>query len=664
MKLTAKLAYSQLIINRRRTLWTLIGILMSTAMITATYSFAASGDAMFIELLGGHYYDDHRFTTTLNSLAAILSLIVIAVSVVVVSNAFRVSAGERTRQFGILKSVGATKRQIRETVVYEGVLLSLVGIPLGIILGFIVKFIGIQIANHFLLILGTLNEVDFVLPFVVSWQVILISIFVSFVTVILSAWLPASKAAKISAINAIRGSGEIKIRAKKLRSSWLVQKLFGFEGTLASKSLKRNRRNFRATVISIAISIMLFIAASSISMQINRVADMFWPDIDAAVISMYQGLWVTHFDVESQEYRGSLTTINQNTANTITEQLREFPDTTVFGVGGDNSLHIAWVPKEMLTPDMRELSGDRRGYHYQDQYRFDTVLIIMDPEHYAELSRRAGVPYGSNILINHFRHYDREKGRWYEIVPYLFDYQTLLIAERSGWDRDTEPFELPLHGELRVTDVPNEVLSIMQPFAVNIIVPEVETNRYYWFINPPDNSAFIEHATGILHTLFPPDGETGVRIRIIDLHAEAEVTHNIGRIVMVFVYGFAAMLIIIGLTNVISTISTNVRSRAREFAVLKSVGMDDRGLSRMLNFESIFCSIRALIIGLPLGILVSLLIHRAIMDTAYFPYEFPWQAVLQCIIGVFVITWVIMRYSVIKLRGKNIIETIRSESGI
>ena len=658
MKLTAKLAYSQLIINRRRTLWTLIGILMSTAMITATYSFAASGDAMFIELLGGHYYDDHRFTTTLNSLAAILSLIVIAVSIVVVSNAFRVSAGERTMQFGILKSVGATKRQIRETVVYEGVLLSIVGIPLGIILGFIVKFIGIQIANHFLLILGTLNEVDFVLPFVVSWQVILISIFVSFVTVILSAWLPASKAAKIPAINAIRGLGEIKIRAKKLRSSWLVQKLFGFEGTLASKSLKRNRRNFRATVISIAISIMLFIAASSISMQISRAADMVWGDIDAAVIAMYRSPITLGVDDDGVSYRTSIP-ISHDIANAVTEQLRDFPDTTVFGVGSNHNSYIVYVPREMLTSNMLRFFEDIWGYQYQ--YSIQVTLITVDPEHYAELCRRAGVPYGSNILINHFRDIDRNKGRWYELVPYIFDYQTLLI--RDAWGRDTS-FELPLHGELRVANIPNEVLEVVLSFSVNIIVPELDADGYLWFSNSVDIDGFVEHVNSTLDTLVPLDDGTEVQIGVLDLRVQTETIHNIGRMVMVFVYGFAAMLIIIGLTNVISTISTNVRSRAREFAVLKSVGMDDCGLSRMLNFESIFCSIRALIIGLPLGILVSLLIHRAIMDTAHFPYEFPWMAVLQCIFGVFVITWGITRYSAARLRGRNIIETIRSGSGV
>ena len=132
---------------------------------------------------------------------------------------------------------------------------------------------------------------------------------------------------------------------------------------------------------------------------------------------------------------------------------------------------------------------------------------------------------------------------------------------------------------------------------------------------------------------------------------------------MVFIYGFVGLLIFIGLTNIISTISTNVYARLREFAVLKSVGMDQKGFQRMLNFESIFCSAKALVIGLPLGILSSFFIHRMIAGTVEFAYELPWLAVIQCIFGVFIITWGVTRYSARKLRGRNIVDTIRWSDG-
>jgi putative ABC transport system permease protein len=134
-------------------------------------------------------------------------------------------------------------------------------------------------------------------------------------------------------------------------------------------------------------------------------------------------------------------------------------------------------------------------------------------------------------------------------------------------------------------------------------------------------------------------------------------------LILTFIYGFVGMLILVGLTNVISTISTNVRSHSREFAVLQSVGMTSGGLKKMLNYESILSSARALSFGLPLGLGLSYLIYRGTIQTAYFPYVFPWLAVAQCVLGVFAITWVTMRYAASRLRGGNIVETIRADSG-
>lgn len=136
---------------------------------------------------------------------------------------------------------------------------------------------------------------------------------------------------------------------------------------------------------------------------------------------------------------------------------------------------------------------------------------------------------------------------------------------------------------------------------------------------------------------------------------------DITRLIMVFIYGFITMLTLIGLTNVISTISTNVRSRGREFAALRSVGMTPAGLRRMLNLESILCSAKSLIIGVPLGILGSYLLYRAFSSPVELDYAIPWLPIVQCTLGVIAITWFTMRYSMSQLRHDNIVETIRSE---
>ncbi|MCL2218046.1 MAG: ABC transporter permease [Defluviitaleaceae bacterium] len=651
MRLTAKLAYSQLKINRKRAVWTLLGIVLSTAMITAVFGFAASGMAAMYDL-AGELRDVYNIT--IMGIGVILSAIIVASSIIVISNSFRVSAGERLSQFGILKSVGATKRQIAETIMYESLFLSAIGIPVGIITGLLVQFIGLEIANHFISHITQVDRSGFMFDFVIAWQAIIVSVAIGLITVLLSAWLPARKAAKIPAINAIRKVGDVKIKAKQVRSGWIVSKLFGFEGALASKSLKRSKRNFRATVVSLTISIVMFIAASSFGAHLNRMANLVLHMVDSNVIgSYYSSMTIYH----TEDYEQVLTywPISNETAELVTARLREFPDTTVMGVGSNLS---SWrmmstpVPSDMLTDNMRVFLDPENE---RKEFSVDFALITVDAEAYAELCRIAGVPLGSNILVNYFRR--QIEGRWTEFTPFVFDYQMLTLPMGN------EILEIPLRGELRYEQVPNEVTHASRGI-LTIIVPELDSKTYRWFAETDDINGFVTFMHEAFDELVPRDEDMRVNMHVRNLSREQESELNILRLIMVFIYGFVGMLTLIGLTNVISTISTNVRARAREFAVLQSVGMAHSGLNRMLNLESILCSVKSLIFGLPLGIAASWLVYDAMLASVYFSFRFPVAAVVQCIIAVFILTWVTMRYSAARLRGKNIVETIRSESGV
>ncbi|MDR2770751.1 MAG: FtsX-like permease family protein, partial [Clostridiales Family XIII bacterium] len=169
MKLTARLAYSQLKINRKRTIWTLAGIALSAAMLTAVCGFVASARLAVKTAFGIDSYSA-ALTAAMTALGLLLGAIIVFASVIVASNAFRVSAGERTRQFGILKSVGATKRQIAQMIVYEGMFLSAIAIPVGWVLGLFVEFAGTLVVTDLLNMLnrdGALT-VEMSMPFVVT----------------------------------------------------------------------------------------------------------------------------------------------------------------------------------------------------------------------------------------------------------------------------------------------------------------------------------------------------------------------------------------------------------------------------------------------------------------------------------------------------------------
>jgi putative ABC transport system permease protein len=642
MKLTASLAYSQLKTNRRRTVWTLFGIVLSVSMITAVYGFAFGGMAAAHRLTGNLRAE---YNMMIQIIGAVLSVIIFSSSVIVMSNAFRVSAGQRLSQFGILKSVGATKRQITETVVYEGLWLSLIGIPTGIVTGLLVQFIGVRIANALLTDINATQPEPVVFGYVVAWQAILIAVVVGFVTVYVSAWLPARKAAKVTAIDAIRGAGETKIKSHVSRSGWLIKNVFGFEGALASKSLKRSKRNFRATVLSLTISIVLFIGASSFGTHLNRMARLVVHALDADILGEY--ISSQRFDRGEHMYWP----IDHATAGQITARLREFPDTTVIGAGSNvspTSVSATALPPGMETARLRETLD---LYNEREILHLSFSMVTVDADMYAELIRRAGVPYGSNILINYMRW--RDENRWTEFIPFRFDYQTVPIMSRNNI------IEVPLHGELRGDQIPNEVLHAGR-FMPIVVVPELDAKVYNWYVKTADPVGFSVFMREVFDEYIPFHLETRrVSIGIRNLAAEQAGSRAIIRLLMIFIYGFVGMLTLIGLTNVISTIATNVRSRSREFAVLQSVGMTHNGLNRMLNLESILCSVKSVIYGIPLGIAASYLIFIGILQAVDFGFSFPWLPILQCILAVFFITWVTMRYAAARLRGGSLVDNIR-----
>jgi len=676
-----KLAFSQLKVNRKRTIWTLLGIILSTAMITAVYGFAASGYGAIDGLLGENAVRQ-EYLATVGSISAVLSIIIIAASVIVISNAFRVSADERTRQFGLLKCVGTTRKQITKIILNEGAILSGIAVPIGIVAGLLVQFGALQSANYILNDLNAINANELRFDFVVAWQAILISAILAFVTVMLSAWLPAKKAAGVSVVDAIRGTGEVNIKAKLIcanQAAWassqdaspsrnrrfrpglrskrpapIVKKLFGVEGTIALKSFKRNKRNLRATVISLTISILMFVAASSFGSQMGRMADLVFHQVDANVIGTFQSSTIMAPN-ENWEYLRQYAPISSEDAEAVTARLREFPETSIFGAGSNHHSFTMEIPIEMITREMEYLFG---AEGIAEGVMKSVVLLTVDAENYAALCRLASVPIGSNILINYNREFINNK--WTEITPFVFSGQTLYVRNRDD-EANMFYFDLPLHGVLG-REAPNEVLWFAGN-SVTVLVPGLDSIQYVWFAKSYDPFAFEEYMYTIFDEMIPSDSEIPVNTFVSNGIAQENAQRSIYRLFMLFIYGFVAMLTLIGLTNVISTISTNVRLRSREFAVLRSIGMTQVGLHRMLSLESILCSVKSLVIGLPLGVAASYSIYRSIIMSAMFSFEFPWIPVIQCILAVFVITWVIMRYSALRLRGGNIVEAIRLESG-
>ncbi|HHX67580.1 MAG: ABC transporter permease [Miniphocaeibacter sp.] len=661
MKITAKLAYSQLKVNRLRTFWTMVGVILSTALITAVCSFGASGYALIKDFLDANKATNNfKIMATVAIPVGILSIIIVAMSVAVISNAFRVSAGERTTQFGILKSVGATKKQIVSTVMSESIFISLVSIPLGILFGLFLAFLGVQVANHFLGELNSLahimmHKLIIVFDFIISWQALVIATVISFSTILLSAWLPARKAAKSYAIDSIRGKGEVKLERKMVKTNPLIGKIFGFEGVLAAKNMKRSKRNLRSTVISLTVGVILFINLGFLSNQVNSLMKMMSLDNDAAVIVDYTSMVDNYISEKTGEEGANIVEpINSELGDEITEKLREYNNTRIFAYGGDMETYNALVPKGNLRPIIKEVLKESEITDNE----LSAELITVDKENYEKLCEKAGVSIGSNILLNYYDYNDN--GKQASIKPFEIKDKNFKLIEGNGSIK-----EIKVHGELNREEIPRE-LFVPNTNIVRLVVPQGEMRGYNWFSTPKDIDGFIDYANGVMNEVFPETyvyeyGELGYRTSVYKTDDFMKVMNIPIVLATVFLYSFIALLALIGLTNIISTMATNVRVRSKEFAVLQSVGMTPEGLKRMLNLESIMYSYKSLAIGLPVGILFTYLISKSIRTAFPIPYKLPWLMILISIVVVFAITWITMQYSLSKIKNKNIIETIRLE---
>ena len=133
-------------------------------------------------------------------------------------------------------------------------------------------------------------------------------------------------------------------------------------------------------------------------------------------------------------------------------------------------------------------------------------------------------------------------------------------------------------------------------------------------------------------------------------------------VVNVFTSVFAAMISLIAVANVFNTISTNIRLRRRELAMLRSVGMPDRDFRKMMNFECAFYGVRTLLLGLPAAGVLSWLIYRGfVLGGADMNFIFPWRSMTISVLGVFFVVFITMLYAVSKIKKENIIDALRDD---
>ena len=583
----------------------------------------------------------------------IVILLIIVGSVTVIYNSFAISVTERKKQLGMLASVGATPLQIRKTVFFEGLVLGLAGIPLGILSG--VGGIGVTLSVVNRLIIEPSFGSDVTLRLVVTPAAIVITVFFVALIIFLSAFIPAAKASRTSPIEAIRLNQDINVQAKKLRTSRITRFLFGFEGELALKNLKRNHRRYRATVFSLVISIVLFISFSSFMKYGFRSSHMYYGDMPFNVaVGMYD------LNVEEQrelieqivilggvERYAAMRSFSVQAHDLLLSQIdpvyREyFVDGGTGPASGDGPYSV-WFTIVAL--------GEQEFKSYTAENRLNTA-DFEDAENI------------KGILVNTGVVYD---GKWVEYEPLKLRKGDRIQLTEAQHGAEHLPASFAMEIGAVTYDSPlgmssNAIFLIVSDEALDGVVKLLDENtrrqtEYIHLYLRSKNSAGLVEEIRDLNTQ-----KSSTRWYIQDMEAGQEEERRAKTAAAIFLYGFVALITLIGVTNIFNTVSTNVALRRREFAMLKSVGLTPGGFNKMINYESTFYGLKALAYGLPISLLVSYLMHGAFGRYFDFRFILPLNEIAAAVAGVFVIVFITMVHAGARLKRENIVDALKEEN--
>ena len=586
----------------------------------------------------------------LYSFAIIVTFIILVTSVFVISNSFRISVSDKVTQYGMLASVGATRKQIRKTVLREGFYIGSIGTVMGIILGVGVIAILTRVVN----IILPEDVFDLKLVFTFPVWAILITVLLSAVTVYFSCIIPAVKASRIPPVEAIRGHDFVKqnLKGKKLRVNGLTRKLFGIGGVIAAKNLKRSRKQYRTTTVSLVIGTAIFIGLSYFMNMGFRLVSLQYSDLKYNV-EIYRGVDVENdVDAEIKKQYEQL------------ESLESVDKVYYYKEG-----FLLTSLSEYATDDIKEYYEVSRGQadtETADEFVVDVIMI--NPEDFKEYLDRCGRktqdPSKEAVLINNtvvagnksaFANVDVmriKEGDTFECYSKNYD--------EEGNVTGTENFSFPI---TCITDEKPVGYENVYSDAAYLIVEDdfdIDTTDFVMrrgFIVSPDHEKCVKEIDEVKEN----DASFG-SFYVNDVTYEAENMHRILLLLAIFLYGFITVIVLISVTNIFNTITTNMNIRAREFAMLKSIGMTKREFARMVRLESIMCGSKALLIGIPVGILLSILFNQAARGELDIAYRVPVVPIIVSIVAVFIVVGFTMKYSMSRINKQNIIETIRRQN--
>ena len=687
---------------------------MDTFRCKRQLGLAHSLNGELLALYGASKYINYNHF--LYAICVVLAGIIMVGSVSLIYNAFSISVSERTKQFGLLSSMGATRKQLRRSVYFEAFALSAIAVPFGIVFGYAGIAVTLYLIRDLLqgILPGAVNG-GVVLRAVPSLPAFLCAGLVTVFTTFLSALIPARRGTRVDPIAAIRQTQDYKIPKRMSKSR---RSIFGFPGIMARKYYQVSRSKYRSTVVSLSIAMVLFLAASGFSQVLQS--------------TVQEAAEATSFDLICY----------QVTPEQI-EKIRNLPGVSRSSVQTGRSF-MTVLEEENCTGEYMAI-WDGEGYDafkymyfvYLEDAEFEALLREngLDPEAYRNSAQPPAIL--SDAVIDRYR-----PGKDGGMVRYTYEAEIL----NSGIDHipvypDYYPEEVQtyaksiLGNDLEVTPatVNGKPVWVFKSFeyysGTGTAAPETRSDAVYvtvqgagervsyhaydpatdtvsgeaictqiphgvpqfrivgtcseWPYGTADSISFggsqicmwlpLSAAGDVAEQELELVLNTSSHQAVLDYLDQNDILYadyksnqtyqrNLRIMVDVFSYGFIILISLICVCNIFNTISTNIALRRRDFGMLRSVGMENRALYRMLELECLRYGCIASLWGLPLGIAADYGIFRLTLSIAQESYRLPWAPIgiaLGCAFG---IVFASMAYALSKLKRDNPIDAIRMEN--
>ena len=610
------------------------------------YNNAISYNSTLLALYGESTYGN-IMKSMITMIVIMLSLVSIG-CIVVIYNSFAISVMERKKEFGLLSSIGATKKQLSYTVFFEALIEGIIGIILGICgayigIGTVILIINNLIGDILVLKLNLVTNIVF----------IIIPVIFMILVIFISALVPSRRAAKVSPIEAIRQNDDIKINKKKIKTGKLVNKLFGIEGEIALKNIKRNKKKYRVTIVSLFISIVLFISFSS---YMNYTIDTA-SSVMGEVPYDYQ---ISYFGDDPNNGKEALDKINEIVKSSDVKEYVSYSVSNLSIIGNYtySDEYLDFYKSAYGDDGIKALTNLK--YQYISIYILDDIsynkykeLIGLDKDSVILLNKFKGVSYGNNKRVN----YD---------IPVINNGD--INIKICNFDDNDEDVDTTKYCNKKIDNIfiTNKSFDLIEEFSYMSDFKLIVNKKLYDNISDSgthytqyniisDNTDNIDKLTKEL--------DKYDNVNYTNVKESMKQANNMILVVKILMYGFIGLITLIGVTSVFNTISTSMALRKREFAVLRSIGLTRKGFNKILFFESLFFGLKSLIYAIPVSLGVTIIIHYALADMMSInSIVIPWKAIIISIVSVFVIVLLTMMYSTSKIKKHNIIEQIREEN--